>query len=478
MVILAVILTLFSFVLYNNFKGKLFSTVNDYLESNALMVANSINNRWEKEKLRNFDVFSRSEKQEGTFSINFVKNIINWSKFEQSDLNYINTLVQVFDNKGKNIFSSKELSDIMVLSDEGYANSLDGKNFFENIAVELTPSKDMQMRFLTAPIFKEKKLLYIIRVGTPLITFYTSLNNLKLILLILLPVSLILTTIIGFFFAQITLTPVNQMIDTIHHITAENLNLRINAPKTEDELKRLADTFNDMLDRLDKSFSSQRRLIEDLSHEIKTPLSIIKGEIEVTFKKERTHQEYVEILESNLEEINRIVTIAENLLLVSRFESKAVKLVAQQINLYEVLTNILDDIKILTEEKNIALDLDLSKSISINGDPNQIKSLFLNLLDNAIKYTNDAGTIKVSLLKINNFAKIEIGDTGIGIPEDDLPYIFDRFYRVIRSSSKQKGFGLGLSIAKSIVDMHHGKIEVTSKPNKGTCIIIFLPVNT
>jgi len=476
MIILTVILSGFCFVLYKNFESKLFSDVNIYLQNNAEMVENSINNRLEKEKLKNPDYLLENNKYNQVLNSYIIKNIKSWSRFEQSDLNFINTMVQVFDNKGKIVFSSKDMPDLMNISDEAYIKIQEGKDFYEEIAVDMGASKDMNMRFLTRSVKSEKILLYIIRVGSPLITLKSSLNILRLILFLLLPLTVVLTGIMGAFFAQITLRPVNQMITTIHHITAENLNLRLDVPNTKDEIKKLADTFNDMLDRLDKSFSSQRRLIEDLSHEIKTPLAIIKGEIEVAMKKERNPEEYKEILLSNLEEINRIAKIAENLLLISRFESKVEKINIQEINLNTLLNGIIDDIKILAEEKNISINNFISKEIVINGDFNQIKGLFLNLLDNAIKYTKSNGIISINLSKINNFAKIEINDTGIGIPEDDLPYIFDRFYRAIKSNNKEKGFGLGLSIAKSIVDIHHGKIEISSKINKGTSISIYLPI--
>jgi heavy metal sensor kinase len=474
-IILTGILSLFSIILFNNFQSKLFSVVDSYLQANADVVSNSINNHWEQEKLKNPDILIKTKKYDETINTFFIKNIKNWSKYEQNDLYYINTLVRIFDNRAKLIFSSKVMDNIMSLSDAGQGNVFKGKDYYEDISVKTSSLEKMHLRLLTVPILKDKNLIYIIRVGTPLITLYSSLNILKLILFLLLPLTVLLTGVIGLFFAQITLRPLSKMISTIHHITAENLNLRLENPKTNDEIHKLADTFNDMLDRLDKSFTSQRRLIEDLSHEIKTPLSIIKGEIEVARKKIRTTREYEEILESNLEEINRIIIIAENLLLISRFESKVVKLNPQQIILNNLLSDIINDIRIIALEKNIKIDLSMQKNVIINCDQNQIKSLFLNLIDNAIKYTDKNGIIKFSLTKVNNFAKIEITDSGIGIPEDDLPYIFDRFYRTLRSNNKEKGFGLGLSIAKSIVDMHHGKIQVSSKYNKGTTVTIQLP---
>lgn len=266
------------------------------------------------------------------------------------------------------------------------------------------------------------------------------------------------------------------MIDIIHKITAENLKLRVNIPDTtKDEIRRLADTFNEMLERLEHAFSSQRQFIEDFAHELKTPLSVLKGELEVALKKIRSTEEYESILQSNLEEVERINRIVENLLMLARLDSNAIVLRREPLNVGLLVKAIVDDIRVLAAQENIGVDYLIRDAITVYGDENQLKRLFINLLDNAIKYTLRNGKVIVDIEPVDNYAKIVVSDTGMGIPDSEIHHIFNRFYRLDKSRH-QPGFGLGLSIAKSIVEAHKGKIEVKSKLNQGTTITVFLPI--
>jgi len=301
------------------------------------------------------------------------------------------------------------------------------------------------------------------------------LRNLEFSLLILLPLTVILTGLSGTFLVQLTLRPVDQMIETIHQITAENLKLRLTIPGTKDEIESLAKTFNKMIARLDEAFTSQRQFMEDISHELKTPLSVLKGELEVTLKRIRSSQEYETALHSSLEEVNRIAGIVENLLTLARFDAKTTTLQAQPLDLNLLIKDTVEAIQVLATQKNITLQLNSAHTVDILADRNQLKRLLLNILDNAIKYTQPGGKISIDLRQQKDTADIDITDTGIGIPEDDLPHIFDRFYRVDKSRSSV-GFGLGLSIAQSIAMAHGGKICAKSNLPQGTIFNISLPV--
>jgi heavy metal sensor kinase len=284
-----------------------------------------------------------------------------------------------------------------------------------------------------------------------------------------------LTCIIGAFLAKIALKPVDRIIKDMRQITAENLKNRIIIPETKDEIKRLADTFNDMLARLENAFSSQRRFIEDLAHELKTPLAILKGEMEVALKKIRSAKEYGDILNSGLEEVNRINSVVENLLIFARFENETIMLKTKILDITILLNDIVNDIKILAMQKNIGIFISAQEKITVLGDEDKLRRLFLNVLDNAIKYTPLGGKVDISVTKKNNFVQIKVSDTGIGIPEKEISHIFDRFYQVNKSGHKG-GFGLGLSIARSIVEAHKGRIEAESVLSRGTAFIISLPL--
>ncbi|HOV12905.1 MAG TPA: ATP-binding protein [Spirochaetota bacterium] len=465
-------------MLYLNFEKYLYNDVDRFLEARAISISDSIDTLWEKEKATKVSEGFSERNINNIIKRYFFKIIKSWiSKNEGEDPNLLNLIIQIFDDKGEMISSSKKIPEMMKFS-KNLSEFTEAKKFYyENKSLENPKGKYINIRFLITPIYVEEKISYIVRVGISLRTTESALNYLRIILFFLLPFTILFTGVISVFFTNITLKPINKMMDTINLITAGNLKLRIDIPESKDEVRRLADTFNGMLHRLDKAFSSQQKLIEDLSHELKTPLAIIKGEIEVGLKRNRTHDEYIQILESNLEESNRIIKIVENLLLISRFENELVEFDSKIINLNALATGIINDMNVLANQKNISIKSNFDKNIFIIGDENQIKILFINLIDNSIKYTNNDGFININMKKNANDVLIEIIDTGIGINENELPYIFDRYYRAIKLH-KIKGFGLGLSIARSIVETHKGKIEVKSIINNGTTFIITFPLYT
>jgi signal transduction histidine kinase len=229
-----------------------------------------------------------------------------------------------------------------------------------------------------------------------------------------------------------------------------------------------------MIGRLDEAFTSQRQFMEDISHELKTPLSVLKGELEVTLKRIRSAQEYETALHSSLEEVNRLAVIVEDLLTLARFDAKTTTLHAHPVDLNVLVKDAVEAIDVLALQKNITLQLNAAHTADILADKNQFKRMVLNILDNAIKYTPPGGKITIDLRQADHWVDIDIADTGIGIPENELPHIFDRFYRVDKSRSTI-GFGLGLSIAQSIAMAHGGKIVAKANTPQGTIFTISLP---
>jgi len=291
------------------------------------------------------------------------------------------------------------------------------------------------------------------------------------------------------------LKPVDQITQTARMITSQNLNQRIPPPKVRDEIARLAETFNEMITRLDQSFRQIKQFSSDASHELKTPLTILRGEVEVTLRKERTSSEYQQTLKSNLEEVDRMTQIVNDLLLLSKADNGEIQFNLKEMDLSEILREIVAQAHILARTKNLQIHTLLPEErVTILGDHLRIRELFLNLIENAIKYTEEGGGITIYLSKDgvtssgkdeggsrevenNGLAEIKVTDTGIGIAEEDQERIFDRFFRVDKARSREQGgSGLGLSICKWIVEAHQGEISVESEIGKGSSFIVRLPL--
>lgn len=474
MALLTVTLTSFSVILYHNVDRGLHRNIDTLLQSRAGGISTAIDTYWEAAKFETVESPLTAEVIKKRRNVNFAKIAQRWVREESSDPALMDIIVQLFDTDGAIIVSSKNTQDLPKILRKDFISVLQGNSRFDTVGSEKENNK-MTLRIFTTPVFENEKVGYIVQVASPLTSIQIALNNLKVALFVLFPITVFVTGSLGAFLAKATLHPVDNMIKTIHQITAENMKLKIQVPGTKDEIQKLAETFNDMLERLNRAFTSQRQLFEDLSHELKTPLTILKGEFEVNLKNLRSQEEYESILKSSLEEINRIIKLAENLLLLARLDSKEEAPEKKRLSLNLLIQGVVNNIKSLSELKNIQLSFECDGEVSLNGDEDQLKIVFLNMLDNAIKYTPQKGKIRVAVEKDTLSAKIKISDTGMGIPKEELIHIFDRFYRVDKSRNSA-GFGLGLSIAKSIVEAHSGGIEAESRPSEGTTFIISLPL--
>jgi heavy metal sensor kinase len=474
MVLLTLTLTVFSVALYNKLKTDLYRNVDNLLQSRAEGIEDSIDTYWEVEKLQVKKSRRKPDALKKFEVINFAAIARLWVDEESNAPELLNIIVQIFDAKGNSIASSKNMPASYAFPREFFTTALQGRPRFDTAAVSFSEGMELSVRVLTMPVFQEQDIMYIVQVASPLDSIQGALNDFKEILFVLLPLAVFITGIIGVFLAKITLNPVDRIIKTAQKITAESLKLRIQMPGTRDEIERLAATFNDMLDRLEKAFSSQQHFIQDASHELKTPLTILQGELEVTLKRIRTAAEYEEVLKSSLEEIRRISSIVENLLLLARVEDRETGLDVREFNLQRVLQEAVAGMEILARGKSLALSLSPDGAIMLRGDEQKLKQVFLNLLDNAIKYTPPHGSVSVSASTTAESVRITVQDSGIGIPPAELPHIFDRFYRVDKARSSS-GFGLGLSIARSIVEAHRGTISAESSLNRGSTFTVFLP---
>lgn len=279
----------------------------------------------------------------------------------------------------------------------------------------------------------------------------------------------------GYFITGRALRPVDYMVREVHAIDEKKLNKRLSVNGNNDELSKLAATFNDMLDRLEDYFKRQNAFISNVSHELRTPLSVLKGYIELI---DRWGKDNKDVLEESIgalkKEEQEMEILIERLLMLARGDNKTLNVNKKLFNVYELIAEIVRNAKVIFNEKNIEIFCD--KTLEMNADRNLIKELLRIILDNALKYTDIDGNIKIFAEEVDKNVAVIIKDDGIGIPEEEIPYIFDRFYRVDKARSKETGgMGLGLSIAKLIVELHGGSIEVRSKLNEGSEFKITIP---
>jgi len=296
-------------------------------------------------------------------------------------------------------------------------------------------------------------------------------------LIFAIPATLVLAGCLSYFLTRKALKPVDAITKTAHEIEEKDLSRRIKV-RSKDELGRLSETLNQMFDRLQRAFDRERQFTADASHEMRTPLSVIQGEATLALNKERSKEEYQKSLELISHETSYMTSVVGKLLELARVDTAREQLNFEDINLKELLTELASDILVLCEEKAIHFQFSTPDDLIVKGDKVKLKELFLNLLDNAIRYTSQGGSIFVALVQQGDNACITVRDTGIGIPEEHLPHIFERFYRVDKSRSHgERGAGLGLSICQRIVELHGGKIEVKSKVGEGSVFSVLLPIS-
>lgn len=390
-----------------------------------------------------------------------------WNQiYEHTLLNPKKQFIQITDTRGRKLYKSPSLGNDSLFYPEIPFNYilLVNTSEFKNVSLRLAVTQNERMK---------------IYVAYPLEELNEVLDNLFSSFLVLAPIAILLSIALGWFLANKSLKPVDEMTRTARHITAQNLGQTIPHSGINDELGRLASTFNEMIGRLRSSFDQIKQFSIDASHELRTPLTIMRGEVELALHSNKTPDEYRRVLASNLEEIIRMSAIVENLLTLSKADLGRVELQDEDVHLRELLRDLFEDSEVLAEKKHIKVTLQKAEEVTVKGDKVRIRQLLLNLIDNAIKYTPENGNVSLELDKVNGMASVAVRDTGIGIPAEEIPKIFDRFYRVDKARSRAMGgSGLGLSIAKWIAEAHGGKIEVQSQPQKGSTFTVYLPVDS
>lgn len=288
-----------------------------------------------------------------------------------------------------------------------------------------------------------------------------------------LPMVIVASFGVGYLVSARALSPVDKMISSANIITANRLDQRINVPDTGDELARLAQTLNEMIDRLYKSLEEMRRFTADAAHDLRTPVTALRTEVEVSLMSDITVEDYRRSMQSVLDEAINLSRLSEQLLDLSN-EDRGWNFDEQpKVRLDVVLQSVLDDLHPMAQQKQIRIDTQQVRPWTVKGDQVRLRRVFTNLLSNAIQYTPNGGCVWIEGTSTPEATTVVIADNGIGVPAADLPYVFDRFRRVDQARNSQSGgTGLGLAICKSIVESHGGKIWMESTPGQGSRVYV------
>lgn len=316
--------------------------------------------------------------------------------------------------------------------------------------------------------------LFILQLGTSMTAVQNALHGLAVIILISIPGAVAAAGIAGWFLAKRSFRPVDSMIREARQITAAYLKGRLPRTHAGDELDRLAETLNEMMDRIESSTRAIQDFSSDISHELRTPLAIIRGEIDLALRRSRSPEALVQTLQVIEGEANGLIRLVDDLMLLVRSDARQLKFEKKRLSLKSVLSAVFERFQERAQRKNIKLSAAVGIEVWVEGDELYLKRLFSNLMDNAIKFTPEGGSVDLSLSRKDGKGIVEVLDTGMGIELDVQAKVFSRFYRTDQARSHE-GAGLGLNIAKAICDGHNGQIKIQSLSRQGTCVIVALP---
>lgn len=459
---IAVILIIFSLFLYQRIENVLYEHIDETLFLKAEDLGDSILSFIDELGFNCSDLVLCDRRLSS-----FIADIIN-SDIDKANFTFIS--LGVLNIKGEILYKSLNFPKDFKFSGKVIEELEKNKAVFETIFLEEEPYR----AYFTSFVIKDRG--YIMLSLRPLTTVYLTLKTIKVNIIFAIPITVFLTAFLGIIMVRITLKPVDDIIKTAKQITEKNLSLRINLPRSRDEIYKLANTFNSVIERLEKTFTNQKDLIQGLSHQIKTPLTIIKGEIELSLKRERDSEAYRQTLLSISEEVERIRNLVENLLMISRLENFEVVTKMDKVGIIYCVKKAIEMLEKYAKMRNIDIKLEekLKSDFFVYFDEYILIRTFYNIIENAIKYSFDGSSIIIRVYD-NNGIVVEIEDFGLGISEVDLEHIFKRFYRGKNTIDKE-GFGLGLFLSKSAVEKLNGKIEVIRK-EKGVIFKILFKKN-
>ncbi len=396
--------------------------------------------------------------------ISIVDENILTPEFERPSL-LSDVFVLVFDPKGE------PLTEVRLPYDRrGVVLALHG--FESSTSIQ---SGEQEFRAYTIPIRDVENRLGAIQVLTTLSALKKGLSNLLFLLLALTPAFLGVAALGGMKLAHRALAPIGEIAKAAKAIKAENLNERLPVMSKDTEIQDLVETLNGMLEDIERGFLREKRLTQDISHELRTPLTIIKGNVSLALRKDRSPEEYVAVLREVEREVDHMIRMVNELLFLARENELGQKKNFKPVLLNALIEEVCAELSPLAKQNGLSLEVILPEDhLMVLGNSSSLERLFSNLVENAVKYTPSGGKVTVEVASNDRCAVVRVKDTGIGIPEEDLSHIFERFWRGDRSRQRG-GFGLGLAIALAVAKSHGGEITVEST-SRGSTFTVVLPL--
>ncbi len=380
---------------------------------------------------------------------------------------------QLMDPEGRPGARSTRLRDqTLPLSPEARARAADGSRTFETVRL----ASGERARLLTLPIVHGDRVVQLVQVGIPLARAERAMARYLDTLFVLVPLGLVLAAVGGAAIARSALAPVDTMSRAARRITGTDLGERIPLRGAGDELDHLAETLNAMLDRLEGAFAQMRRFAADAAHDLRTPLTALRGTIEVALRAERSGPEYRRVLASSLEDVAHLIRLAEDLLALSRATEGALP-PRTPVELEAVVRDVLGVATRLAEARGVTVRLAESAPLTVLGDAPALRRAVMKLVENAVRYTPAGGKVEIGLQREGAWALVTVADTGVGMSAADLERIFEPFVRLDDARARDTGgAGLGLAIARAVVAAHGGAIGAVSTPGAGSTFTIRLPL--
>ena len=369
------------------------------------------------------------------------------------------------------LFSSSNMSywrDIGINKEAIKRLPTDRRPVFDTISI---PDRKHKVRILYAILGPG----LVVQLGRSMDTHTRIIEAFRKIFMITMAVLFVLAAIVGWFMAKRALAGVDTVIHTARRISERSLDERVPVKKQVDEIDQLAITFNQMLDRIQKLVTEIKEMTDNIAHDLKSPITRIRGIAEVSLTTESTLQEYENMAGNTIEECDRLLDMINTMLIISKTEAGLGQFESKELDIGGVVRDACELFFPMADNEGLTLVCDAPERLFISGDIRMIQRMISNLLDNAVNYTPEGGNIHLTAhLNSQQSIQISVKDSGIGISDEDMPHIFDRFYRCDPSRSRI-GTGLGLSLAKAIARAHGGDITVTSEPNKGSTFTVVLP---